>query len=195
VAVATLPPFLLAGVRSVIAGSILVAIGMARGESRPKRPQVIAAVLAGAMFFLVGHGGLFWAEQRVESGPAALMTATEHFSRRRAAGRAAHLAHRGGRDRDHLGRGADHRRHGIAHAGLIVRSDAGAGAATAGGRRSAPPIHIHREGTIARVWRGETRAGDGDACARYLAWTGEPDDCSAEAICRLTLRSSGRTRR
>ncbi|HEX8905214.1 MAG TPA: EamA family transporter, partial [Longimicrobiaceae bacterium] len=33
----------------------------------------------GAMFFLVGHGGLFWAEQRVASGPAALMIATEHF--------------------------------------------------------------------------------------------------------------------
>jgi drug/metabolite transporter (DMT)-like permease len=40
---------------------------------------LIAAVLTGAMFFLVGHGGLFWAEQRVASGPAALMIATEHF--------------------------------------------------------------------------------------------------------------------
>jgi len=28
---------------------------------------------------------------------------------------------------------------------------------------------------IARVWRGEVRAGDGDAYARYLAETGEPD--------------------
>jgi heme-degrading monooxygenase HmoA len=28
---------------------------------------------------------------------------------------------------------------------------------------------------IARVWRGETRAEDGDAYARYLAETGEPD--------------------
>jgi len=79
VAVASIPPFLLAGLRSVIAGAILVAIGVARRESRPTRPQVIAAVLTGAMFFLVGHGGLFWAEQRVASGPAALMIATEHF--------------------------------------------------------------------------------------------------------------------
>jgi drug/metabolite transporter (DMT)-like permease len=31
------------------------------------------------MFFLIGHGGLFWAEQRVASGIAALMIATEHF--------------------------------------------------------------------------------------------------------------------
>jgi len=79
VAVASIPPFLLAGVRSVIAGSILVAIALLRGDAGPKRSQVIAAVLTGAMFFLVGHGGLFWAEQRVASGPAALMISTEHF--------------------------------------------------------------------------------------------------------------------
>lgn len=79
VAVASVPPFLLAGVRSVLAGSILIAIGALRRDGKPSRPQVIAAVLTGAMFFLVGHGGLFWAEQRVASGPAALMIATEHF--------------------------------------------------------------------------------------------------------------------
>lgn len=79
VAVASVPPFLLAGVRSVVAGSILVGIAALRNDPRPRRPQVIAAVLTGAMFFLVGHGGLFWAEQRVASGPAALMIATEHF--------------------------------------------------------------------------------------------------------------------
>lgn len=78
-AVAVVPPFLLAGVRSVLAGSILVGWALLRGEPRPRRPQVMAALATGALFFLVGHGGLFWAEQRVASGPAALMTATEHF--------------------------------------------------------------------------------------------------------------------
>jgi drug/metabolite transporter (DMT)-like permease len=77
-AVAVVPPFLLAGVRSVMAGSILVGWGLIRGERRPSRAQVGAAVLTGAMFFLVGHGGLFWAERRVASGLAALMIATEH---------------------------------------------------------------------------------------------------------------------
>ncbi len=38
-----------------------------------------AGVGAGALYFLLGHGGLFWAEQRVASGVAALMIATEHF--------------------------------------------------------------------------------------------------------------------
>lgn len=28
---------------------------------------------------------------------------------------------------------------------------------------------------IARIWRGEVRASDGDAYARYLSQTGEPD--------------------
>ncbi|HYH78514.1 MAG TPA: EamA family transporter [Longimicrobium sp.] len=79
VAVEVIPPFLLAGVRSVIAGAILITIGALRHDAWPRRPQVVAAVLTGAMFFLVGHGGLFWAEQRVASGPAALMIATEHF--------------------------------------------------------------------------------------------------------------------
>jgi len=79
VAVAVVPPFMLAGVRSVIAGAILVGWALLRGEARPRRAQVVAALVTGALFFLVGHGGLFWAEQRVASGPAALMIATEHF--------------------------------------------------------------------------------------------------------------------
>jgi drug/metabolite transporter (DMT)-like permease len=79
VAVAAVPPLLLAGVRSVVAGAILVGIAALRRDPRPRRPQVFAALVTGLMFFLVGHGLLFWAEQRVASGPAALMIATEHF--------------------------------------------------------------------------------------------------------------------
>jgi drug/metabolite transporter (DMT)-like permease len=63
----------------VIAGAILVGWALLRGEQRPHRAQVTAALVTGALFFLIGHGGLFWAEQRVASGPAALMIATEHF--------------------------------------------------------------------------------------------------------------------
>jgi drug/metabolite transporter (DMT)-like permease len=78
-AVQVVPPFMLAGVRSVLAGGMLVGWALLRGEPRPRRAQVKAALAVGALFFLVGHGGLFWAEQRVASGPAALMIATEHF--------------------------------------------------------------------------------------------------------------------
>lgn len=79
VAVASVPPLLLAGVRSLLAGAILVAIAALRRDPVPTRRQAGAAVLTGLLFFLVGHGLLFWAEQRVASGPAALMIATEHF--------------------------------------------------------------------------------------------------------------------
>jgi len=79
VAVAHVPPLMLACVRSLLAGAILVGLAVARREARPSRKQAMAAVVTGALFFLVGHGLLFWAEQRVASGPAALMIATEHF--------------------------------------------------------------------------------------------------------------------
>lgn len=78
-AVETLPPFLTVALRSLAAGAILLAWAALRGDVRPSRAQWRAAALAGAMYFLVGHGLLFWAEQHVASGPAALMIATEHF--------------------------------------------------------------------------------------------------------------------
>ncbi|WP_420125248.1 EamA family transporter [Longimicrobium sp.] len=77
--VKTVPPFLLVALRSLAAGLILVAWARMRGHPAPTRAQWRAAAIAGAMFFLIGHGGLFWAEQRVASGIAALMIATEHF--------------------------------------------------------------------------------------------------------------------
>jgi drug/metabolite transporter (DMT)-like permease len=77
--VKTVPPFLLVALRSLAAGMILLAWARLRGHPAPTRAQWRAAAATGAMFFLVGHGGLFWAEQRVASGVAALMIATEHF--------------------------------------------------------------------------------------------------------------------
>lgn len=79
VAVQEMPPFLLVAVRSLLAGGILVGWAMLRGQEKPNRAQVGAALFTGVLFFLIGHGGLFWAEQHVASGPAALMIATEHF--------------------------------------------------------------------------------------------------------------------
>lgn len=77
--VKTVPPFLLVAMRSLAAGIILLTWARLRGHPTPTRAQLRAAAATGAMFFLVGHGGLFWAEQRVASGMAALMIATEHF--------------------------------------------------------------------------------------------------------------------
>ena len=76
VAVATIPPLVTAGIRHSIAGAILLAWAYARGF-RPTRAHWISGLIVGALFFLVGHGSLHWAEQYVGSGLAALLIATE----------------------------------------------------------------------------------------------------------------------
>ena len=72
----TIPPLITAGFRHLVAGSILLAWGLARGR-RPTLAQWRASVLPGFLFFVVGHGSLHWAEQSVPSGIAALLIATE----------------------------------------------------------------------------------------------------------------------
>jgi len=74
--VETIPPLLTASVRFSVAGIILFAWAWARGF-RPKRENWMAGVVVGALFFLVSHGMLYWAEQTVASGLAALLIATE----------------------------------------------------------------------------------------------------------------------
>ncbi len=75
-AVETIPPLVAAGIRHSIAGSILLAWAWWRGF-RPTRQQWAAGFALGALFFLIGHGSLHWAEQYVGSGLAALLIATE----------------------------------------------------------------------------------------------------------------------
>lgn len=75
-AVATIPPLVTAGIRHSIAGSVLLAWAWARGF-RPTREHWISGCVLGALFFLIGHGSLHWAEQYVGSGLAALLIATE----------------------------------------------------------------------------------------------------------------------
>jgi len=75
-AVETIPPLVTAGVRHSIAGAIMLAWAWARGY-RPTRAHWAAGMVVGALFFLIGHGSLHWAEQYVGSGLAALLIATE----------------------------------------------------------------------------------------------------------------------
>ena len=75
-AVETIPPLVTAGIRHSIAGGILLAWAWARGF-RPTRAHWVSGFVLGALFFLIGHGTLHWAEQHVGSGLAALLIATE----------------------------------------------------------------------------------------------------------------------
>ena len=75
-AVETIPPLVTAGIRHTMAGGILLVWALVRGY-RPRREHWGAGMILGALFFLIGHGTLHWAEQRVASGLAALLIATE----------------------------------------------------------------------------------------------------------------------
>lgn len=76
-AVETIPPLLMMGTRSLIAGLVIVAWSWMRGDEKPKVEHIPALLVIGALFFLVGHGLLAWAEQTVPSGLAALLVASE----------------------------------------------------------------------------------------------------------------------
>jgi len=66
------PPFLLAGVRFLIAGSILYGVLRLRGVPSPGRKEWAAAIVLGALLLVGGNGGVVFAEQWVASGLAAL---------------------------------------------------------------------------------------------------------------------------
>ncbi len=75
-AVETIPPLYTAGVRHLTAGVILFLWCLAK-RLRPTWAQVRASIIIGAFFFLGGHGTLHWAEQKVPSGLASLLVASE----------------------------------------------------------------------------------------------------------------------
>ena len=74
-AVATMPPFLMAGVRFLIAGAILYLWLRLRGAERPKLIHWRSALVIGGLLLLGGNGGVSWAEVHVPSGLAALLVA------------------------------------------------------------------------------------------------------------------------
>lgn len=78
-AIETIPPFLMAGLRFLVAGAILYVWAMTRGAERPTRVNWITAALIGFLLLIGGNGGVVWAETRIPSGLAALFIATEPF--------------------------------------------------------------------------------------------------------------------
>ena len=76
VGVREVPPFLLAGLRFLIAGLVLFAWMRAKGTVSPTARQWFSATLLAVLIFVLDYGLLFWAERRVPSGIAAVMMAT-----------------------------------------------------------------------------------------------------------------------
>jgi len=75
-AVSYVPPLYTAGFRHLIAGGILLAWALAKGQW-PTWAQVRASIVIGFLFFLVGHGTLHWAETKIPTGLASLLIASE----------------------------------------------------------------------------------------------------------------------
>jgi drug/metabolite transporter (DMT)-like permease len=76
VGVREVPPFLLAAMRFLLAGIILYVWMRAKGTSSPSRREWVSASLLAVLIFVFDYGLLFWAEQRVPSGIAAVMLAS-----------------------------------------------------------------------------------------------------------------------
>jgi len=75
VGVHEMPPFLMAGLRFTAAGLVLYAWMRISGVGSPSWREWKAATVLGTLMFLIDYACLFWAEQRVPSGIAAVILA------------------------------------------------------------------------------------------------------------------------
>jgi drug/metabolite transporter (DMT)-like permease len=76
VGVREVPPLVLASMRFSVAGFVLFTWKRLKGTPSPTRREWLAASVLAVCIFVVDYGLLFWAEQRVPSGIAAVMLAT-----------------------------------------------------------------------------------------------------------------------
>ena len=75
----TIPPLLMAAMRWIAAGGLLIAVLALRGERMPARPEWPALATLGILLLGFGNGAVVWAEQTVPSGLTAVLVATAPF--------------------------------------------------------------------------------------------------------------------
>lgn len=79
-AIETLPPFIMAGARFVISGSILLAWArFSKDYEAPTFRHWRTSLIVGTLLLLGGNGGVVFAEHYISSSLAALLVATEPF--------------------------------------------------------------------------------------------------------------------
>ena len=76
VGVREVPPLLFGAMRFVAAGLLVYLWASVKKERQPTTRQWLSAFLLAFLIFVVDYGFLFWAEQRVPSGIAAVILAT-----------------------------------------------------------------------------------------------------------------------
>jgi len=79
IALETIPPLLIGGIRYLIAGTLLITWLRLRGERLPAIREWGPFVVLGFLMLLLGNGGVVWAEQFVPSGLTAVLLATTPF--------------------------------------------------------------------------------------------------------------------
>jgi drug/metabolite transporter (DMT)-like permease len=79
IALETIPPFLMAGMRWLLAGILLIGILKYRGEPLPGPRSYGALAILGILMMGFGNGGVVWAQQVVPSGLASVIVGALPF--------------------------------------------------------------------------------------------------------------------
>ena len=79
VAIDSIPPLLMAGVRWIIAATLLIAFFRLRGERLPDQSTWLSLAIRGVLLIGFGNGAVVWAEQTVPSGLASVFVAVAPF--------------------------------------------------------------------------------------------------------------------
>jgi len=79
IALETIPPFLMGGIRYLIAGVLLALWLLARGQTIPPVREWGRLAVLGFLMIALGNGGVVWAEQYLASGLTAVVIATSPF--------------------------------------------------------------------------------------------------------------------
>lgn len=72
-AVATIPPFVMASCRFLLAGAVLYAFCALRGKARPTRDDLVRAAVTGTALLLLGNGTTAWTVQYLPTGINSLL--------------------------------------------------------------------------------------------------------------------------
>ena len=79
IALATIPPFLMGGLRYIAAGLLLGGLAVLRGYRLPPAGQWGTLAVLGFLMLLMGNGGVVWGSQHLPSGLVAVLVGMSPF--------------------------------------------------------------------------------------------------------------------
>jgi len=79
IALNTVPPFMIGGVRYLVGGVTLATILRARGRRLPAPAEWLPYAILGFLMFVLGNGGVAWSEQYLSTGLTAVVVGTNPF--------------------------------------------------------------------------------------------------------------------